>query len=150
MAVILPTEADTGPHSLNLPPLDEADSIDRLNIINDGSTSDDIGLLTGNTFTGFGSAGITYHDVEILDVLLGTGNDTFIIHSTLTPDGVQGGITIIHGGAGSDTIAVQPAPARARPSAWPPHWSSTVTPRRTAVSTTTSPAPRRCTLASSP
>ena len=109
-AVILPTEADTGPHSLNLPPVDEATSIDRLNVFNDGSTANDVGTLTGTTLTGLGSTGgITYLAVEILDVLLGTGNDTFTINGTMTPDGVQGGITVVHGGAGDDTIAVKPA-----------------------------------------
>src|SRR5690606_2233267 len=39
MAVILPTETASGPHSLNLPPVDEADSIDRINVFNDGSST---------------------------------------------------------------------------------------------------------------
>ena len=109
-AVILPTEADSGPHSLNLPPVDEANSIDRLNVLNDGSTVNDVGTLTGTTLTGLGSTGgIAYLALEILDILLGIGNDTFTVNGTMTPDGVQGGITVIHGGAGSDTIAVRPA-----------------------------------------
>ena len=109
-AVILPTETDSGPHSLNLPPVNEANSIDRLNVLNDGSAANDVGTLTGTTLTGLGSTGgIVYLALEILDILLGIGDDTFTVHGTMTPDGVHGGITVIHGGAGGDTIAVRPA-----------------------------------------
>src|SRR5262249_41299197 len=53
--------------------------------------------------------GITYKDVEVVDVLLGTGDDTFTVTGTTKSDGVQGGITTVHGGAGADNISVKPA-----------------------------------------
>ena len=109
-AVILPTEADPGPLALNLPPVDEATSIDRLDVLNDGSTADDVGTLTPTTLTGLGSiGGIGFLAVEILDILLGIGDDILTVTGTMTPDGVQGGITVVHGGAGGDTISIQPA-----------------------------------------
>src|SRR5262249_11438067 len=103
--------------------------IDRLNIFNDDSAAPDVGTLTGTNLSGLGIAGpltqdtgtrghpnlitipggITYQDIEVLDILLGTGNDTFTVNATLTADGIQGGITTIHGGAGADSTSVKPA-----------------------------------------
>src|SRR5262249_11918830 len=121
-------EQDSGPFAAPPFPSDDSASIDRLNVFNDDSGASDNGTLTGTNLSGLGitgpltqnvgtnahpqivttPGGITYRDVEVLDVLLGTGNDTFTVQSTMTPDGVQGGITTIHGGAGADTLAVKP------------------------------------------
>ena len=57
----------------------------------------DLGALGSHTFDG----GITYHGMQIVDVLLGTGNDTFGINAT-TP----GTITVVQGGGGADRITV--------------------------------------------
>jgi Ca2+-binding RTX toxin-like protein len=49
------------------------------------------------TFAG----GITFHDIEIVDVLLGQGNDVFTVIKALT-----GVITVVQGGGGNDTLTV--------------------------------------------
>ena len=121
----------------------EADQVDRLNVYNDGSLSDDVGYLTAVSgdnglvpleapvnlyfsnmnMTGYDNAGegvsvaagITMDDLEILEVLLGQGNDTFTVEATLRNAGNHGGLTIVHGGGnaeiepgvmGGDTIVV--------------------------------------------
>src|SRR5581483_10129866 len=119
-------EHDAGASNVGPFPTSDKASIDRLNVFNDGSVANDAGTLTATNLSGLGSAGpltqnigtagnpqfitipggITYQDVEILDVLLGVGNDTFTVNSTMTPDGIQGGITIIHGGGGNDNLSV--------------------------------------------
>jgi Ca2+-binding RTX toxin-like protein len=45
--------------------------------------------------------GITYHGVEVVDVLLGQKNDNFTVSHT-----VDGVITVVQGGGGDDTITV--------------------------------------------
>ncbi|MCP4707387.1 MAG: hypothetical protein GY869_02075, partial [Planctomycetes bacterium] len=45
--------------------------------------------------------GVTYHGVEVVDIMLGQGNDTFTNETT-----IEGVITLIQGGGGSDTITV--------------------------------------------
>jgi hypothetical protein len=123
-------EHDTGPFGAPPPLPGDTTSIDRLNVFNDGSVSNDVGTLTGTNLSGLGISGplmqnigtdsspqfitilggITYQDVEILDVLLGQGNDNLTVNSTLTPDNTTfGGITLIHGGGGDDTLSVKPA-----------------------------------------
>ncbi len=95
--------------------VDESEQVDRLNVYNDSSFSDDSGTLTSSNISGLGMAanltltdgdgttstfagGISYGAVEILDVLLGIGNDTFTIQSTLTTGADHGGLTVVHGG----------------------------------------------------
>ena len=48
-----------------------------------------------------GAGGMTYGNLEILRVLLGTGVDTFSV--SVTADGM---ITAVHGGGGSDDITI--------------------------------------------
>ena len=125
-AVLLPGETDPGPISVSGPVVDESLRVDRLNVFNDASVSDDAGTLTADRISGLGMStdltlntgtagspvlvtypgGITYRDLEIVEVLLGTGNDQFAIQSTLTTTAVHGGITAVHGGGGDDAIAV--------------------------------------------
>lgn len=45
--------------------------------------------------------GVTYSDLEVFEVLLGTGDDKFNVLDT-----ADGMITAIHGGGGSDTITI--------------------------------------------
>jgi len=45
--------------------------------------------------------GITYRGLEVVDILLGTGDDTFTVDDTS-----DGAITAVHGGGGGDTITV--------------------------------------------
>ena len=47
------------------------------------------------------AAGVTYANLETLEVLLGTGNDTFTVTGT-----AAGAITAVHGGGGGDHIIV--------------------------------------------
>jgi hypothetical protein len=127
-AVMLPTEQTAPPLGVVVN-VDESQQTDTLNVYNDSSVSDDSGLLSfnedithpGYTLSGLDmgvdltvnegtdtipnmvtySGGITYSAVEILDVLLGTGHDTFEVSHT-----AAGTITVIQGGGGDDTITV--------------------------------------------
>ena len=129
-------EHDAGPFAAPPFPTSDSTSFDRLNVFNDGSVSNDAGTLTGTNLSGLGitgpltqdigtpghpqlltiPGGITYQDVEVLDVLLGQGNDTLNVNSTLTPDNTTfGGITLIHGGGGNDALSVVPAAGSSSP-----------------------------------
>lgn len=101
--VMLPTETD-GPLPLVNIELNEDEQTDTLNVFNDGSIQNDSGILTENTITGlrmtFGK-GIEYHDLEVVELLLGSGNDNFTIAGT-----ASNVITVVHGGGGDDTLTV--------------------------------------------
>ncbi|MGI2027111.1 LEPR-XLL domain-containing protein [Endozoicomonas acroporae] len=102
-AVMLPTEID-GPLPLVNIELNEDEQTDTLNVFNDGSIQNDSGMLTEDTITGLGMTsgkGIEYHDIEVLEVLLGSGDDGFIIENT-----ASNVITVVHGGGGNDTLTV--------------------------------------------
>ena len=79
----------------------EATTRDSLTVFNDGSSSNDVGALSATTLTGLGMAasGITYADLETVEVLFGTGNDTFTVTGT-----AAGAITAVHGGGGDDHL----------------------------------------------
>ena len=93
---------------------------DVLNIDDTGSVLDNVGALTSNTLTGLGmgDGGITFSGISVLNLGLGSGNDTLTIVNTPSVtaniDGnngndtfnVQGttGITNLDGGAGNDTF----------------------------------------------
>ncbi len=81
----------------------EADTLDSLTVFNDGSTADDVGTLSATSLTGLGmaSAGITYANTETVEILLGTGKDTFAVTGT-----AAGALTAVHGGGGDDHITV--------------------------------------------
>ena len=53
------------------------------------------GLPAPITFAG----GIQYRDIDVVDVMLGRGNDTFTVDST-----VPASITVVQGGGGNDTL----------------------------------------------
>ena len=152
-AILLPGEAN-GPF-FNIPPQPpETQSIDVLNIYNDGTRGNDTGTLTSTALTGFemgsgldfrsliakdpqgqsfGESGIfpggisygsisidpqthqfgtdlSHSTIESLNIMLGAGNDSLDVESTLIPgpdhnaDGTvglaseQGGVTAVHGG----------------------------------------------------
>ena len=101
--ITLPTETD-GDLPVVDSVLDESQQTDTLNVFNDGSVQDDTGLLTDTTLTGLGmpeGKGIEYHDIEVIETLLGTGNDNFTVSNT-----AKGAITVVHGGGGDDTLTV--------------------------------------------
>jgi Ca2+-binding RTX toxin-like protein len=81
----------------------ETDTLDSLTVFNDGSTTNDAGALSATQVTGLGmsAAGITYANMESVEVLLGIGDDTFTVTST-----AAGAITAVHGGGGTDHIYV--------------------------------------------
>lgn len=103
VAVMLPTESDSELPIININ-TNESLMTDTLNVFNDGSVENDSGLLTDTTVTGLGireGKSITYRDVEVVEVLMGSGNDEFTVADT-----AQGAITVIHGGGGDDSINV--------------------------------------------
>ena len=93
--------------------VNEATQVDTAIIDNSNSPAADIGALTESRLTGLGMGpdtviankplpgGITYRDLEALDVRLGFGNDTFTIQST------HAGTTTVEAGGGNDLINVQ-------------------------------------------
>ncbi len=91
-----------------------------MNVFNDSSQSDTTGTLTSTSLTGLGlpgalnlgdgapfgepvrfAAGITYANIEELNIHLGSGHDTFTIESTHV------GSTNVFGAAGNDTFLVK-------------------------------------------
>ncbi|HLL12666.1 MAG TPA: hypothetical protein VK570_16505, partial [Rubrivivax sp.] len=131
-AVVLPREASP-PVFQVAPQPPEGEAIDILNVFDDSSQEDKKGQLTGTQLTGLGlagvltfdqvahgenatfAAGITYgkkgtapaqdsSNVEVFNLLLGSGNDWLDITSTLQTPAQHGGLTVIHGGG---NLAVQ-------------------------------------------
>jgi len=72
---------------------------DTLNVNNTGNTVSQSGLLTATTLTGLGmgAAGITYSGLSLLQVNLGSGNDTFTVTGVTNST-----VTIIDGGPGAN------------------------------------------------
>ena len=73
---------------------------DTLNVDDTGSEGNKTGTLTSTTLTGLamGEAGITYSGLSVLNISLGSGDDTFTINS-VTPTTAM----TIDAGAGTDT-----------------------------------------------
>ena len=141
-AVILPAEFNTPPFGIAQQP-SEAKQIDTLNVYDDGSRADSSGTLSSTSLTGFGMGtgltfpngtafgepaslpgGITFGDatgttIEILNVMLGQGNDALNITGTPTPapdkaaddklpvgiPSLYGVLTLVQGG-GNSLLAV--------------------------------------------
>ena len=124
-AVTLPSE-DNIPLEMTGFDIDESTMTDTINVFNDtsvadGSQAEGQGRLSATTITGLGmgddltlnkgtedqpewvtyNGGITYNALEIVEVMLGTGDDAFSVTGTAT-----GAITAVHGGGGDDTITV--------------------------------------------
>src|SRR5262249_9635172 len=106
-------------------------AVDVLNVFDDSSAADKTGLLTATNLSGLGmstgltfahtafgepntfAGGITFGDaatgkstVEGLNLLLGTGADHMDVARSLDSDAAHGGLTVLHGGGGSDTFIV--------------------------------------------
>ncbi|MFZ5944777.1 MAG: hypothetical protein ACOYVD_11740, partial [Bacillota bacterium] len=63
--------------------VDEATQQDIVKVYNDRSTTNDSGVLTENKLTGLRMAfGIEYDDLELIQIWLGIGNDTFTVNNT--------------------------------------------------------------------
>ena len=81
---------------------DESQTLDVVMVFDDGSTTNDVGALSANTLTGLGaSGGVTYSNIEIMQVLLGAGNDSLEISGI-----AEGTVAAVHGGGGNDSITV--------------------------------------------
>ena len=81
---------------------DETQTIDVVTVFDDGSTTNKVGAVTASTLTGLGAdGGVTYANLEILNVLLGVGDDTLNVSGI-----ADGTVAAIHGGGGSDNITV--------------------------------------------
>ncbi len=121
-AIVLQPEKNAALPPNPAPPVNEALQTDSVTVYNDTSVSNDAGTLSTTNLSGLGTSGlvvfnvgaqlipvpggINYSAIENLDVLLGTGNDTFTVASTLAADASAGGRTKIYGGGGSDTLIV--------------------------------------------
>lgn len=118
VAVALPTEANH-PVAVDSGENGEGD-VDQLVVFSDTAQAPLSGVLTKNTITGLGmpseplmvdyndgnppvpvARGITYNGVGVVEVLLGTANDSFVIKST-----AEDTLTVVHGGGGADTLSV--------------------------------------------
>jgi Ca2+-binding RTX toxin-like protein len=115
LAITLPHENSAPPKDAVIDDTDETLQTDTLTVFNDGSTADDIGVLSATNISGLDmgttdltipgtdgapdtlvKAGINYNAMEIIEVLLGSGNDTFTVESTAVD-----AITAVHGGGNS-------------------------------------------------
>ena len=119
-ALMLPGETNAPVLGIAVQP-PESQSIDILNVFDDSSLEDKQGVLTGTQLTGLNlaaglqfdrvahgesadfAAGITYgrdgqSNIEVFNLLMGSGNDDLTIESTLQTTADHGGLTIIHGG----------------------------------------------------
>jgi Ca2+-binding RTX toxin-like protein len=86
----------------------ESEQVDITTIFNDKATADQTGALTATTLTGFGMnvEGITYGDLETLDMFLGTGKDTVSVTGTMKREDGFRTVTMLNTGAGDDTVTV--------------------------------------------
>ena len=124
--MILPGETNAPLLEIGAQPPEQA-QIDTLNVFDDSSFEDKTGTLTSTRLTGFNMApdllipngtaygepatfpgGITYGSaadgstrIEVLNILMGVGNDNLTINPTLSTAAEHGGITTIHGGGNS-------------------------------------------------
>ncbi|NMM32989.1 MAG: calcium-binding protein, partial [Phycicoccus sp.] len=111
ISALLVVDGGSGPGALT--------GADLLAVDDTGDLAANTGELTTNRLTGLGmSAGITYPGFELLTIDLGSGGDTFTVHSTITGttalttnNGADlvivrsvAGITSIDTGAGDDTV----------------------------------------------
>ena len=113
--VVLPGETNPTVFPIAVQP-PEGQSIDILNVFDDSSQEDKQGVLTGTQLTGLGlsaglrfdqaalgenadfAAGITYgkdgkSNIEVFNLLMGSGNDSLTIDSTLQTTAAHGGLT---------------------------------------------------------
>ncbi|MDA1276506.1 MAG: hypothetical protein O2960_21015, partial [Verrucomicrobia bacterium] len=101
--VVLPGETNQGPaRALHANfSINETGSLDAVTVFNDGSQNADVGSLSSLSLLGLGMVadGIAYGNFEMVELLLGSGNDQFTVNDTS-----DGAITSLHGGGGEDTI----------------------------------------------
>ncbi|HET7352029.1 MAG TPA: hypothetical protein VFJ28_13915 [Marmoricola sp.] len=120
--VMLPGEFTEAPVTTPNPAFDviEEDQVDTLVVDNHNSVASESGTLTSSHLSGLGmggprtiggiafAGGITYTGLEALQILLGSGVDTFTVEST------HHGRTEIATGAGADVVTVRGAAGHTR------------------------------------
>ncbi|MDB5299554.1 MAG: type secretion target repeat protein, partial [Phycisphaerales bacterium] len=120
--VMLPTETDAAPtHGGDVSfggPVDESHDVNTIDVNDTNATADDAGVLTATNLSGLGMGGdlttqgvtipggITYGNAQILEIRLGSGNETLSITSV-----AAGAITLVHGDAGNDRFTITASPA---------------------------------------
>jgi Ca2+-binding RTX toxin-like protein len=114
LPILLPNESSGHPTPPALPTVnaDESKQVDRLIVHNEDDPSAEQATITSTRVTGLGMSpdsvvagrrldgGITYHDLEDVQLLLGYGTDNVTVSST------HNGTTEIYGGAANDTFSV--------------------------------------------
>jgi len=79
---------------------------DKLRVDDTGDTDANSGVLTATTLSGLGmTGGITYLDLETLEISLGLGGDHFDILGTMRRDDASTN-TVVNAGAGNDVVTV--------------------------------------------
>jgi Ca2+-binding RTX toxin-like protein len=109
------TISTTNPNLL----VDETKQVDVVTVFNNDSLTDDVGVLTENSLTGFGmghnplvlegttfQSGLNYFEMENFTANLGKGNNQLTINSTHTREDGFRTVTVINAGQGDDTIDV--------------------------------------------
>jgi Ca2+-binding RTX toxin-like protein/subtilisin-like proprotein convertase family protein len=88
--------------------VNETGQVDFVTVYNDAATVNQSGTLTASTFSGFGmgTGGITYGNLEVLDIFLGSGADTLTVTGTMKRDDGFRTITVVSTGAGNDVVTV--------------------------------------------
>jgi Ca2+-binding RTX toxin-like protein/phage tail sheath gpL-like len=93
--------------------VDEAEQVDVLTVFHGNSPANDEAVLTESSLNGLGmggdtviagrviDGGITYRNLEVLNIELGSGNDSVVIESTHT------GVTNLDTGDGTDNVTVK-------------------------------------------
>ncbi|KKK81247.1 hypothetical protein LCGC14_2815400, partial [marine sediment metagenome] len=134
LAVILPAESTDPPLQPEIVDVGDDVEIDFLQVMNDSSVFDDVGRLSyradittpAHTLTGLDmggdltvdmgtadpnddvtfSGGITYNELEVLEISLGTGNDSFEVTSTPSREDAFQTWTMLNSGDGDDVVTV--------------------------------------------
>jgi Ca2+-binding RTX toxin-like protein len=88
-------EADGGP------------GIETMTVDDSGDTDPNSGTITASSITGLGmDEGINYSNMELLGILLGSGDDSLIVSSTMRGTDGFNRLTHVTTGAGDDTVGV--------------------------------------------
>ena len=87
--------------------VNESTQLDAATVFNDGASLDQTGNLTATTITGIGMTGsVTYGNLELLEVYLGSGADTFSVSGTMKRDDGFRVVTLVNTGGGDDQVTV--------------------------------------------
>jgi Ca2+-binding RTX toxin-like protein len=83
------------------------DQVDSATIYNDRQTADQTGTLTAASLTGLGMGSpINYGSLEVLEIFLGSGDDTFLVGGTMKREDAFQTVTMLNTGPGDDVVTV--------------------------------------------